>query len=185
MQVQGVVQNIQARQTSVGTMYDLVIDGQSYGNGKYAPRDINVGDTVTFTAEIRGNYRNVGRGTLRKVNAQANTGTLPQPYAPQASAPQPAARQSAVVFDDRQAVISKQAALNTALTMVEILLSKDAVVLPKAVADRASAIEALLANYVNKFHTFSTGKGAKLSVDSVGEDDTPPFADDELPPLGG
>lgn len=179
MLVQGVVQNIQARQTSVGTMYDIIVDGQSYGNGKYAPRDIQAGDTVTFTAEIKGNYRNVGRGTLRKLSGQA---AQQQSYSQVVAAP--AAKQTAVV-DDRQAVISKQAALNTALTMVEILLSKDAVALPKAAADKAPAIEALLANYVDKFHTFSTGKGAKLSVDSVGEDDTPPFVDDELPPLGG
>lgn len=184
MLVQGVVQNIQARQTSVGTMYDIIVDGQSYGNGKYAPRDIQAGDTVTFTAEIKGNYRNVGRGTLRKLSAQANTGSVPQPYSPQAT-PQPAAKQPAIVFDDRQAVISKQAALNTALTMVEILLSKDAVTLPKAGADKAPAIEALLAHYVDKFHTFSTGKSAKLATDGIADSGAAPFEDDALPPLGG
>lgn len=179
MLVQGVVQNIQARQTSVGTMYDIIVDGQSYGNGKYAPRDIQAGDTVTFTAEIKGNYRNVGRGTLRKLSGQA---AQQLSYSPAAAAP--AAKQT-VVVDDRQAVISKQAALNTALTMVEILLSKDAVALPKAAADKAPVIEALLANYVDKFHTFSTGKSAKLATDGITDSGDAPFEDDALPPLGG
>lgn len=176
MQVTGVVQNIQGRQTSVGTMYDIIIDGQSYGNGKYAPRDVQVGDTVSFTAEVKGNYRNVSRGTLRKVGAQANTAPLPVVGPPPGNKP--------IVFDDRQAVISKQAALNTAISMVQLLLEKDAVALPKAVADKASAIEALVAHYVNAFHTFSTGKGAVLSTGG-GAEDTPPFEEEGLPPLGG
>lgn len=200
MQVTGIIENITSRQTQFGEMYDIVVDGQSYGNGKYAPRGVNIGDAVTFTAEVKGRYRNVARGTLRR----AGVGDVP-------SAPSPSAAPQRMAVNDpkekywsdkaasdeaRQKIISRQAALNTAIDFVEAAIKAEALALPAKAADKIGLLEAMVVRYAQKFHKVSTGEDmvlpeentAKASARVVAkqaedpyEDD--PFAGEDLPPL--
>ena len=38
--ISGIVTEIKARNTRVGDMYDVVVNGVAYGNGKYPPRGV-------------------------------------------------------------------------------------------------------------------------------------------------
>lgn len=148
-QVIGVIQDIRSRSTSVGEMYDIVVDGNTYGVGKYAPRGVTRGDTVSFTSEARGNYKNVAKGTLRKVEAmeapKAISGDAPLRALPPTDA-------------ERQGIISRQAALNTAVAFVSALTAAECVPLPARHADRLAYCNSLVLAYANAFHIISTGK---------------------------
>lgn len=183
MQIQGYVQEIRTKTTKIGPMYDLVVNGDSYGVGKYAPRDINKGDYVEFVMEQNGNFRNVGRGTLRKLEASA--GAVPQ------AAPVRQAVPSS--FDDRQIVISKQAALNTAIAFVEMAVKAGALSLPEGKAKGYGVLEQAVFEQAAKFHLFSTGtkveipdasEGAKTPAKRTAKAAAPEdseWEDDELP----
>lgn len=179
MQVTGKVQDIKSRTTKFGDMFDIVVDGASYGAGKYAPRGVVAGDFVTFEVEVNGNYKNVKRNTLSKV---AN------PSTEQVAASAKATTVNKANDDARQDIISKQAALNTAVAFVNVLLSNGAVPLPSKGADKAGAVEAMLMKYAAQFFGLSTGKkldipdtGAKSSRAAKEEADEDEFPDDSIP----
>lgn len=139
-QITGTVNGIKARDTRAGTFYDVIVDGKTYGNGKYAPRDIKEGDVVSFEYETtqRGQYtnHNIKSRTLRKVGegapASNGAGESTQSGASVASAP---ARSKYEPFDERQEIISKQAALNTALAFGNLAVASGAVLVPKSAKD--------------------------------------------------
>lgn len=179
MQVQGQVQDIKQKTTRAGDMYDIKVNGDYYGTGKYPPRDVSTGDYVEFVAEQNGNFRNVGRGSLRKIAAPAN--------APTTSAA-PVKQSVGMTWDDKQATISKQAALNTAIAFAKLVLDAGAVALPAKKSDQYDYIEAIVMEQAAKFHKFSTGveveiektsakKAAKKAAAPADED----WQDDELP----
>lgn len=124
MRISGQLSQVKAKQTSFGEMYDLIVNGQSYGLGKYPPRGIKAGDFVTLEFEQKGNYKNVVKGSLRLDDNPAPQ-TAP---APAAAAPTAYAGKSAYVpFDERQEIISKQAAMNTALSLCTLAQTAGAV----------------------------------------------------------
>lgn len=157
-QVIGVIQDIRSRNTSVGDMYDIVVDGNTYGVGKYAPRGVQRGDTVSFTSEARGNYKNVAKGTLRKVEAMEAPKTISGDAPLRALPPTDA---------ERQGIISRQAALNTAVAFVSALTAAECVPLPARNADRLAYCNALVLAYANSFHVISTGKELGASPDAL------------------
>ena len=108
----GIVTQVRSRETKVGTMYDLVVNGISYGAGKYPPRDIKDGDFVTFEFTENGNFKNLVPRSLRKDDA-------PAPAA--VSAAKAETRTVVAQTDKRQETISKQANLNTAIALVQLL----------------------------------------------------------------
>lgn len=148
-EIQGRIQFLDARETSVGTMYDIKVDGVKYGVGKFAPKGVAAGDYVRFTAEQRGRYWNVKSGTLSKIDAPAG---VPAPAASGGS--------SGGSYDNRQTIISKQAALNTSMAFVKILADADALPMPAkvAAAKKADLIEQIMFEYASKFYHFSTGE---------------------------
>lgn len=158
-QVTGVLQDIRSRNTSVGQMYDVVVDGNTYGNGKYAPRGISVGDTVSFDCEVRGNYKNVAKGTLRKVDAAAASPSTISGTAPLRDLPPTDA--------EKQTIISRQAAMNTAVAFVSALLGNECAPLPVKAADRLAYCNALVLAYADSFHTISTGKPLGAASDAL------------------
>ena len=162
MKVVGTIQDISSRSVAGNrTAYGIVIDGNNYSVGLYAPRGVAVGDNVEFEVEVNGQYRNVARGTLRKTyGATASVPTTPGTAI--ATAP-PAANPKSFVSDtDRQSIISKQAALNTAISYVNVLLETESVPLPKTAADRLAFIESLVFDSTAKFHKFSTGNDVEI-----------------------
>lgn len=154
MQVQGYLEDIKEKQTKVGAMYDLKVNGDYYGIGKYPPRDAKAGDYVEFVMEQNGNFRNVGRGTLRVIPAPAG--------ASRAAPSAPTKQSTGGGWDERQATISKQAALNTAIAFVTLATANDTIKLPATKGDQLGVLEAAVFEYAAKFHEFSTGVAVEL-----------------------
>lgn len=144
--VSGVVDAVKDFPTRTGaTMYSLIVDGGRYGCGSRKPA-CKPGDTVTFDMVQKGEYKNIEMSTL----------------VVEAGVPrQPARSSSGGGFsDNRQETISKQAALNTAISFVKMVV--DAGALPGTTAklsaeDKYGIIEGLVDRKVQEFYEFSTG----------------------------
>lgn len=169
-QITGTVNEIKSRETRAGTFYDVVVDGKAYGVGKYAPRGIQQGDVVTFEYETRQNGQytnyNVKSRTLRKVDegsgASAPTvrnGGNSSASGSASTGVQPA-RSKYEPFDERQEIISKQAALNSALAFGNLAIEAGAILVPKSAKDNEKL--ALVQNWVfteaAKFFNATTGR---------------------------
>lgn len=174
-EISGVVQEITTRSVAGGkTAYNLVIGGQSYGAGLYAPK-ANVGDFVTFELDDSRGYKNVAPRTLRaSAHKPATTGSPAPPAA--ASYSKPAASNS---FDTRQDAISRQAASNTAIGFMELLAKVEA--LPLGKTKRQEAMETLLHKYEQMFYERNTGNVWKdISPNPAKDEDAAPEAEDEV-----
>ncbi|UFK09543.1 hypothetical protein [Xanthomonas phage DES1] len=151
--VQGVVQEIKQNQRVVQGQnkiaYDLIVGGQKYGAGFFAPK-CNVGDYVTFESTQNGNFYNVAPRSL-------SVGKAPPGEAVAVAAKNVAA--GAGSFDKRQDAISRQAASNTAIAFLNLLASQDALPVPasKGKGDKQAALEMLLRGYEQRFYEENTG----------------------------
>jgi len=160
-QVSGIVTEIKAKPTRIGDMYDVIVNGVAYGNGKYPPRGVKAGDFVTFQAETKqnGNYtnHNIIPRTLR-------VDDKPNPEA--VSAAKAATAVNVASADKRQETISKQANLNTALTLVSIYLQNGAFKVPAKAADANEAINALVSDTASKLYFATTGEKWDLDLNA-------------------
>jgi hypothetical protein len=150
----GVVQAINAKPVSGGkTAYDIVVAGQSYGVGLYAPK-CKIGDYVKFEIDDSRGYKNVARNSL-KVSANKP----PAEAMEQAAATAPSVSTTGGTVDHRQEVISRQAASNTAIEFMKVLSANDALGLPKTdtKGKRMEVLEAMLAKYTQEFYEKNTG----------------------------
>lgn len=144
--ISGVVDAVKSFPTKGGaTMYSLIVNGDRYGCGSREP-SCKPGDTVTFDMIQKGEYKNI---EMRSLVVEAGV-------------PRAAAKQSVGggFSDNRQETISKQAALNTAISFVKMVV--DAGALPGNTAklsteDKYGIIEALVDRKVQEFYEFSTG----------------------------
>lgn len=152
-EVSGVIQSIDARSVAGGkTAYDIVVAGQRYGAGFFQPK-VKVGDYVTFTAAINGNFKNVERGTL-KASAYKPEAADAAP----ASGARPAVKQAVSSFDARQDAISRQAASNTAIAWVGFLHSAGALpVGSKSKGALQAALDTIREEYEKSFYERNTG----------------------------
>lgn len=154
--VQGVVQEVRTKQTSFGPMYDIVVDGVSYGAGKFAPK-AKAGDVVEFDSQQKGNYNNITPKTLRVTG----TGSAPAPRPAVASAP---ARGND--FGKNQEVISRQAARNSAIAFLNLAHAAGSLPLGAAsakVGDKFDALDAMCDKLTEKFFNHSQGVAAPSS----------------------
>lgn len=155
-EVQGFIQFLDGRETSVGKMYDIKVNGVKYGLGKFPPKGLAQGNYVKFEATQNGKYWNVKAGSLSVMDAPAAV-----------AAPKPTSGGGSTNFysDDRQKVISKQAALNTSLSFVKLLTDASALPIPAKVASdkKADLVEQIVMEYAAKFYHFSTGETLEIS----------------------
>lgn len=173
--IKGVVQAIETRSVAGGkTAYNVVVAGQSYGAGLYAPK-AREGDYVQFEVDDSRGYKNVARGTLK-----VSTGKPPAEAVAEAAATAPQRTASGGVVDNRQDTISKQAALNSAIAFLSVAQSAEALGLPKTdtKGQRIAALDAMLVKYTQDFYQQSTGNEWKGKT-ILSEDDAP--ASDEVP----
>lgn len=155
-QVSGVVQAIETKEVSGGrTAYSIRVAGDLYGAGLFAPK-VSVGDYVTFNVEFNGNFKNVGRNSLKKSSHKPAPDEGPT-LAPTAPAPSTSYAKS---NDDRQETISRQAASNTAIALLQVLSDNDALGLPKSDAKgaKAKAVLAIMHKLEADFYERNTGK---------------------------
>lgn len=147
--MQAFLQKIDEKDTRAGKMYDLVFsDGNKIGAGKFLPRNLDIGGYYNYEFTQNGNFKNLTAGSLSKIAAPA--GVTPPPLKTTASG-------TTGGFDNRQEVISKQAALNSALAFATLLQAADALPVPAAKAKKADAIEALVMDYTAKYYKLATG----------------------------
>lgn len=171
--IEGYVEAIIPKQTSTGkTMYNMRVAGQSFGVGMYPPR-CKEGDYVTFTMTMNGNFKNVERNTL-----SVKAGMPPAP----AVAPAPTGGKNPMFSDDRQEVISKQAALNSAIATVAILANTEAlpgITKTAKAGDKMAVVQAAIDEFTCQYYEQSTGKKLTLTrrdvsdSGSMGEEATP------------
>jgi hypothetical protein len=178
--IKGFVQAVNARNTSAGTTYDVVVAGAKYGTWTNKPTCAE-GDQVEFAATQNGQYWNVKGAIVILEKASARPAAAPQsaPEIPAYSAP----AQRGVVQGDlgkdqywknkedrdiarekRQEVvqthITYQASRNAAIAFVDLLLKNGAVPMAKDSKNKADAVEALVLEYTQAFYddTFNLGR---------------------------
>lgn len=157
----GIVQEIKAKNTRFGDMYDVVINGTPYGHGKFAPRGIVAGDFVTFEYETKQNGQytnhNIVARSLRKDDS-------PAPAA--VSAAQAETRVVVQSADKRQETISKQANLNSALQLISSQIAVGGIKFPAnaKAPDIFKAVEGLVLDQAAKFYNLTTGDTWKIDV---------------------
>lgn len=120
--ITGKIQYINEKDGTYGKSYNLKIENETYYlQGKFPPRGINAGDVVELEWNYKGNFKIVEKGSLRKVEASVAPPTKAEAKT----------FQKASSYDDRQQVISKQAALNTALEFLKFAKDNETLPVPK------------------------------------------------------
>lgn len=152
---QGYLVDILEKQTSVGTMYDLVFDNGKVGVGKFKPKNAEPGKYYEYEVKMNGTFKNLAPGSLKQV------------VAPPASSPQPVSGAKPAGgggYDARQDTISKQAAFNTAIALVKLMQDADALPIPASVKKdkKADAIEAIVLDVAARFYHRATGNTLDL-----------------------
>lgn len=148
---QAYLTKIEARQTKVGTMYDLHFsDGNKVGAGRFMPKGATEGEYYQYEFDMNGNFKNLRSGSLSKLDKPA--GVTP-PTAPRTG--------SSGNFDERQDTISKQAALNSAIAFASLAQAADALPIGAknlAPAKRLDALTSVINELTSRFYHQATGK---------------------------
>lgn len=177
-QVTGKVTAIDERSTDYGTMYNVKVNGKSYGHGKAEPK-FEVGDYISFDVEKRGRFENMVSRSIRVLDEPPASAPAPQP-----SYGGGGKRQWNAGNDDKkQEAISKQAARNTAIEFMNLLASQDALPVGKTAKPEAkyTALRGILERLTEEFYLYSQGKAAKPEAgesDDDGDEDEGPSAGD-------
>lgn len=151
-EVSGVVQEVQTRDVSGGKKaYNIVVAGQAYGAGLYAPK-CKVGDYVKFAVDESRGYKNVERGSL-KVSANKP----PAEALAEAAATAPKKNSVGGSFDTRQDTISRQAAMNTAIQFMQLLQATGQLPVSGAKGKGQESLELMLKQYTADFYETNTG----------------------------
>lgn len=155
----GVIQAINTKPVAGGKLaYDIIVAGTAFGVGLYAPK-ASVGDYVKFEIDDSRGYKNVARGTLK-----VSRNKPPAEAVAQAEATKPAVSSTGVSFDARQDIISRQAAMNTAIEFMKVAQSTEALGLPadaKGKGQKLAALEDMLFKYTQEFYERNTGTSFK------------------------
>lgn len=146
--IRGKVNAVVSNETSFGTMYNLEVNGKSFGAGKFPPKNISEGDYIEFEADLTGRYAKMNTRTVKVV---------PEPAEGAAPTPTPAAGGGKVVEagsyvsndQKRQDNITRQASRNTASAWVQFLHSAGGISIPAT--KKAPAVYALLNGMLEEF----------------------------------
>lgn len=178
-EITGVVQEIQTRSVAGGKIaYNIVVGGQSYGAGLYAPK-CKEGDYVKFGVDESRGYKNVERGTLK-----VSKDKPPAEAVAAAAATAPKQTSTGGSVDTRQDIISRQSATNSAIAFLAVAQAADALGLPKTdtKGQRIAALDQLLAKYTQYLYESNTGLKYKDISPSKKDDDEPEAEEAEEAP---
>lgn len=151
-QISGIVTEIKAKATRVGDMYDVIVNGVAYGNGKYPPRGVKAGDFVTFEFEEKQNGQYTNRNIIAKTMRVDDN---PAPAA--VSAAKAETKVTLAAQSKKDIAYSRGASLNTALALVSLKLQHGAVKLPAKPADAGTVIDTLVADTASKLFKLTNG----------------------------
>lgn len=178
----GQLQEVYEKQMgNYGSAVFIKVGNTEYKFGKFPPK-AQPGDWVEFeaTSKQNGNYTNHSADykTFRKSSAPAG-GAAPTP----APTPMPPVRSGGGFSDDRQEVISKQAALNTGFNIFSKLVDLGAITPPSSVkkAQLYDFYMAALHNEAAKCYNLSTGKKWDIEAAIKPQAEVDDFVDDEIP----
>lgn len=163
MAYQAFLSKIEKRDTAAGVMTDFFFsDGNKVGAGKFPPKFATEGEYYAYDFVEKGQYKNLVAGSLKG---------LPKPQGVAAPA---AAKAPAVSYgksSETQETISRQAAANTAIAYLKILVDTDSLPVAKAAkAKKADLMDEILREYMDKFHRWSTHKPFDFGDDDVPSD---------------
>lgn len=178
--ISGVVQAVASRSTDWGDMWRIKVGGTDYGVGKFKPK-CNEGDTVEFEVSYNGKYPNVTPKTLRVVDGGGASSARPTSTAAPASSGGKDdywARKEAG-DEARQTTISKQAALNSALQMVDLLVKGGGLAQAASPAKAAATIEAAVEIYRARFYKENTGHDLVPATADKAASEATSWAEDE------
>lgn len=207
--VQGIVKAVSEKPTSNGgTMYNVCIieegaeaKGEWFGHGFDEPI-FGKGDEIAFDIKYNGEYANVDTATVEVLEAakkaaptrgRGRQGGRGESKGSTASSSRSRPAKASSGDDDKMSkddwakkdlMIQHQACMNTSIKLVGLLLSNDAVALPKKKADMADAIVALCDEEADRLLTqyredvygkpASKGRGrTRSSRDEEYDDDIP------------
>lgn len=139
----GFITKIETGNTKFGERWYVHVNGQRLLIGKFQPKGLAEGDYVTYETEQNGQYTNLKNGTMQKA-------------APPAGAEKPTPPKPSSIKTDRQDVISRQAALNSAQAFLTFLASQEALPVTKAKSKDPDMYEAMLMEYTAKFYHINT-----------------------------
>lgn len=124
-------------------------NGDRVGAGKYPPKFAKEGNYYEYEIEMNGNFKNLKAGSMKEL-------AKPAGVSPAATAPVKSFGKS----PETQDTISRQAAANTAIAFVKLLVDADALPVPKAAKSdkKADLIEEVTKMYMQKFHNWSVHK---------------------------
>ena len=190
MKIVGQVQRVEQKNfRNGGSAYYLHVEGREYRVGNYPPRDVSDGDWVEFEADAKqnGQYTNysVVPRTLRKSAPQAQQNPAPR-TGDFAASQQPRKYEP---FDERQEIISKQAALNTASGFVNMCVANG--MLPFAANTKAANKIDLLRTWwldeAAKVYNLTTGRAWAIgdgtgTVEADEPDEAPAYDPEEQAP---
>lgn len=157
---QGLIGEIKEQSTAYGTMYNYVINGETFGAGKFPPKGVAVGDYIEFEFVEKGRYKNLESKSVRKVE---------KPSGEQVATATAATATAVRSFGKDQDTISKQAARNTAVAFLTLLASQDAIPVAASAkpAARFDAIRGMLEKLTQEFYDYSTGKSPTPLTDAA------------------
>ena len=168
MQIEGTVDRVLKKDTVAGVMYDLVVNGETYGAGKGLP-PCKEGDSVCFDVTYRGKYPNIARDTLEVVIGEPGkpreASKAPPGTTPQLSPPRP---QTSV-----QDVISRQAASNAAIAWMQVLVAGNAIPITASAKPEArqAMLDSLLDRYRQDLLDYAMATVRPKPAASIAEDD--------------
>lgn len=160
----GTVEAISEKEGRYGPMISYKINGDWYllKGRKFKERGISEGSVVDFEFDVndRG-YKDIVKGTMRPAEG---AGSTPAPSSEKAPV------QAQPYKDPRQSIISKQAAMNTALEFIKIAISVDAV--PFSAKSKSDNLS-LLTNWVNteasRLYELNTGEAWEIAEQAPAE----------------
>jgi hypothetical protein len=170
--ITGVVEAIDVRETNAGTMYNIKVNGKSFGYGRYPPK-AKAGDTITFGVKYNGQYANVDTK-----NVQVTPGSGAPPQKSFTSAPSNDAGKNAYWENKekadaaKQVTIERQAALNSAIAFANVIVGANLVPTPANAKpkDVVAIIESMVLHYRDVFLATSTEKSATATAPTAEED---------------
>lgn len=146
-----------------GSAVYIKVNNTEYKFGKFAPRGFAEGDWVEFDAQSKPNGQYMNWSADYKTLRKAQPGSNPNPEPMDAGPSQRPARTggfNATANDERQEIISKQAALNTGFNLFSKLVELGAITPPASVKKNGlyEFYEAAFHNEAAKCFKLSTGK---------------------------
>lgn len=150
-EVTGVVQDVQQYPTKIGPMYNVIVGNDRYGAGKEHPGDL-AGKTVTFNYTEKGQYKNI-------VGKITSLGVAPPPVAVsgnvQAAVGKAVASAEYITDSQKQKVISRQAARNSAIAAVSVLNQAGAIPAASKTAKQADVILGFIDKLTEEYYQYS------------------------------